>query len=378
MGKKRTRTLLPQQRYERRGRLNWEKVQEWKKKHSVLNFNRHKVIKEITFKVCWAFFFFVFLCGGWNYLVCGLTGSHFLAGMSRTRNSQSHTASEEHRAKRGAPISEACLIQPQRSSLPSFLCLRRDTTAVTQTGILPTAQSCSNSHHSQAGLPEEVERGKRKEKEENRTSKSEFLDCTSKSHYRLLPVVTWDCLCCMLRIWEVMPFQSCSIWSASLWDCSSTQLLRIYKEAGHATGVETNKGRGPNAVNFILISETRVFVPLFSHTDSFLNNAGQHDDFFLNTQPNISTQNYKNYNFSCLLLVTDQDGKKCLISKPTSNRIHIDKAQANYFIYFILSKKCVFGLYKCEESSSPTKMPLQSFFLSFSLCFPLDSRNSSC
>lgn len=58
--------------------------------------------------------------------------------------------------------------------------------------------------------------------------------------------------------------------------------------------------------------------------------------FFLNTQQNISTLSYKNNIFSCLLLVTDQDGKKThLIFKPTSNRIHTEKGLANYFIYFI-------------------------------------------
>lgn len=46
------------------------------------------------------------------------------------------------------------------------------------------------------------------------------------------------------------------------------QLLWICRETGQAEVVEMNKGRGPNAINFILISETRVFVPLFSYTDS--------------------------------------------------------------------------------------------------------------
>lgn len=39
--------------------------------------------------------------------------------------------------RRSGPINKACLIQPQLSSLPSSLCLREDTTAVTQTGVNP-------------------------------------------------------------------------------------------------------------------------------------------------------------------------------------------------------------------------------------------------
>ena len=35
------------------------------------------------------------------------------------------------------PINRACLIQPQPSRLPSSLCLREDTTAVTQTAVYP-------------------------------------------------------------------------------------------------------------------------------------------------------------------------------------------------------------------------------------------------
>lgn len=80
-----------------------------------------------------------------------------------------------------------------------------------------------------------------------------------------------------------MPFQSGSAWSSSLWGCLSTQLLWICRETGHAKAVETNKGRGPNAINFIMISETRVFVPLFSYSDStkqIFNNAGQGRVFF--------------------------------------------------------------------------------------------------
>lgn len=80
-----------------------------------------------------------------------------------------------------------------------------------------------------------------------------------------------------------MPFQSCSIWSSSLWDCLSTQLLWICSETGHAKAVEMNKERVPNAINFILISETRLFVPIFSYTDSpkqIFKNAGQCRDFF--------------------------------------------------------------------------------------------------
>ncbi|KAF0032840.1 hypothetical protein F2P81_015130 [Scophthalmus maximus] len=41
-------------------------------------------------------------------------------------------------AQRGrGPINKACLIQPQRSSLPSSLCLREDTAVVTQTAVYP-------------------------------------------------------------------------------------------------------------------------------------------------------------------------------------------------------------------------------------------------
>lgn len=104
-------------------------------------------------------------------------------------DSQSHTASEEHRAKRRAPINKACLIQPQRSSLPSSLCLRKDTTAVTQTGVYPwlraavraiihrlVCQKKPREENSKAG----TKVWKRKEKEENRTIKCEFPDCTNK------------------------------------------------------------------------------------------------------------------------------------------------------------------------------------------------------
>lgn len=82
--------------------------------------------------------------------------------------------------------------------------------------------------------------------------------------------------------------------------CCNTQLLWIYEEAGHAKGVEMNKGRGPNAMNFILISKTRVFVPLFFYTDIFLTILAN-IMIFLKMQQNISTQNYKNNNFSSLL-----------------------------------------------------------------------------
>lgn len=82
----------------------------------------------------------VLLCGGWSGPVCGLSGSR-LWGVSRSLRHfrlQSHTQplmSAEQR--RRGPINKACLIQPQPSSLPSSLCLREDTAAVTQTAVYP-------------------------------------------------------------------------------------------------------------------------------------------------------------------------------------------------------------------------------------------------
>lgn len=108
--------------------------------------------------------------------------------------SQSHTASEEHRPKWRAPINRARLIRPQRSSLPSSLCLRKDTTAVTQTGVYPrlraavraiihrlVEQKRPREGNSKAG----TKVWKRKEKEENTTIYCEFPDCTSKCWFPL-------------------------------------------------------------------------------------------------------------------------------------------------------------------------------------------------
>lgn len=162
-----------------------------------------------------------------------------------------------------------------------------------------------------------------------------ILQASAVSHYRLLPVETWDSLCCMLLTWEVMPFRSCSTWSSSLWDCLSTQLLWICRETGHAKGVEMNKGRKPNAINFIMISESRVFVSLFSDTDSpkqIFNNAGQGHDCFLKHAIKYFIRSYKKY---LLLIISNRPRwKKSLIFKTTStgNRIHIEKGPANYFV----------------------------------------------
>lgn len=82
----------------------------------------------------------VLLCGARSGPVCGLSGSR-LRGVSRSLRHfrlQSHTQplmSAEQR--RRGPINKACLIQPQPSSLPSSLCLREDTAAVTQTAVYP-------------------------------------------------------------------------------------------------------------------------------------------------------------------------------------------------------------------------------------------------
>lgn len=62
--------------------------------------------------------------------------------------------------------------------------------------------------------------------------------------------------------------------------------------------------------------------------------------FFKNMQQNISSEALKKN--SCLLLVTDQEGNKCLIFKTTSNRKHIEKGPANYFVSLILSEMGVF------------------------------------
>lgn len=87
-------------------------------------------------------------------------------------------------------------MQPQRSSLPSSLCLRRDTTAVTQTGVHPrlraavraiihrlVCQKRLREGNSKAGT--KVWKRKEKKKQENRTGKCEFLDCISKCWFPL-------------------------------------------------------------------------------------------------------------------------------------------------------------------------------------------------
>lgn len=105
-------------------------------KHSVLNDNGCKVIKKKSYSMCVWLFCFPFR---WFKPPC-VWSEWFPFSSSDEQNpvdSQSHTDSEEHGAKRSAPINKACLIQPQRSSLPSCLCLRKDTTAVTQTGVYP-------------------------------------------------------------------------------------------------------------------------------------------------------------------------------------------------------------------------------------------------
>lgn len=85
-------------------------------------------------------FFLAFLCGGWSGPVCGLSGSRFqgvradLSDSSDCSLTQPLMSAEQ---RRRGPINKACLIQPQPSSLPSSLCLREDTTAVTQTGVYP-------------------------------------------------------------------------------------------------------------------------------------------------------------------------------------------------------------------------------------------------
>lgn len=62
--------------------------------------------------------------------------------------------------RRRSPINKARLIQPQPSSLPSSLCLREDTTAVTQTGVYPLLLAAVRRHHSHAAMPAEPERGR--------------------------------------------------------------------------------------------------------------------------------------------------------------------------------------------------------------------------
>lgn len=82
----------------------------------------------------------VLLCGGWSGPVCGLSGSRLRGESTSLRHFrlQSHTQPlmSVEQSNRG-PINKACLIQPQPSSLPSFLCLREDTTACAQTAVYP-------------------------------------------------------------------------------------------------------------------------------------------------------------------------------------------------------------------------------------------------
>lgn len=63
--------------------------------------------------------------------------------------------------------------------------------------------------------------------------------------------------------------------------------------------------------------------------------------FFLEHATKYFIRSYKKRK-SCLLLVTDQEGNKCLIFKATSNRKHIEKGPANYFVSLILSEMGVF------------------------------------
>lgn len=114
------------------------------------------------------------------------------------------TASEECRAKRRAPINKACLIQPQRSSLPSSLCLREDTTAVTQTGFYPRLGAAMRAiihwlvcqkRLRERNSNSETEVWKRKE-EENRTIPVCFIECTSKCWFPLQTSPS-----CYMRFW---------------------------------------------------------------------------------------------------------------------------------------------------------------------------------
>lgn len=103
---------------------------------------------------------FVFLFGGLNPLVCGPNGSHFQAVTSRTQSTLSHTQIlRSTEQKRSAPINKACLIQPQRSSLPSCLCLRKDTTAVTQTGVYPRLRAAGRAIIHRLGCQRRLEEG---------------------------------------------------------------------------------------------------------------------------------------------------------------------------------------------------------------------------
>lgn len=81
------------------------------------------------------------------------------------------------------------MIQPQRSSLPSSLCLRKDTTAVTQTGVYPRLRAAVRAIVHRLLCQKRLREGnskagtkvwKREEKGENRAIKCEFPDCTSK------------------------------------------------------------------------------------------------------------------------------------------------------------------------------------------------------
>ena len=77
------------------------------------------MVVEVTLCVVWVVPVFKEWVGPSETWVCSLTHGHWWA-------------------QRGSvPINRARLIQPQPSSLPSCLCLREDTTAVTQTVVYP-------------------------------------------------------------------------------------------------------------------------------------------------------------------------------------------------------------------------------------------------
>lgn len=130
--KKWTRTLLSE-----RGRERRETKLAGRSRASFLNDNGCKVIKKKSYSKCVCLFCFPFRWFKPPLCVVRLVPIFKQWRAEPSRLSVTHRFCEERGAKRSAPINKACLIQPQRSSLPSCLCLRKDTTAVTQTGVYP-------------------------------------------------------------------------------------------------------------------------------------------------------------------------------------------------------------------------------------------------
>lgn len=143
--------------------------------------------------------------------------------------------------RRRSPINKACLIQPQPSSLPSSLCLREDTTAVTQTGVYPLLLAAVRRHHSHAAMPAEPERGRDQIKQSaHSTTKCWFFvpDC-------VVLTVAWGFFGLHADDEVVILFQyghhrSATVSPHSCWGHTKGLGMWIFAKS---------KGRKPNAVN---------------------------------------------------------------------------------------------------------------------------------